>query len=343
MKIEEHKSLKQYNTFGIDVKSDFFVSINNINDLKNLINTEIFQNNKSFILGGGSNVLFTNDFQDLIININIKGISIIKSTDDYIVLEAGAGEDWSKFVETCVRNNYHGNENLAMIPGKVGAAPVQNIGAYGMEQKDIFFSLKGFNLENGENLSLGKDDCNFAYRSSIFKNELKEKMIVTSVQYKLSKKKDLNLSYKELLTEINKFPVKEIDQRLVFDTVCRLRRSKLPDPTKIGNAGSFFKNPIVNNKKFNELKNKFPEIPSYQFNEYYKIPAGWLIEQCGWKGKKIGDTGVYEKHALILVNYGNANGKEILKLAKEITNSVKDKFGILLEPEVQIIKNYRKY
>ncbi len=331
-------SLKPFNSFRVDAKADYFVSIHNTDDIFQLIETDVFKNNKFFILGGGSNVLFIEDFKGIIINIEIKGMHIIESTDDYLILEVGAGEDWNNFVRTCVNCNYYGIENLALIPGKVGAAPVQNIGAYGAEQKDCLVALKGVNLRTKEMIELKFEDCKFGYRSSIFKEELKDKFLITSVQYKLSRQKKFNFSYKELEIEINKFPVKDIDLLYVYDTICRLRTSKLPDGNNIGSAGSFFKNPVVDTEVFERIKKDYPTINGYPSGDgKLKLSAGWLIEQCEWKGKRIGDAGIFEKHALVLVNYGNATGKEILSLANQIRESVLQKFGVELEEEVLII------
>jgi len=340
MTIHKNISLKSYNSFNVDVSADYFVSINNEEDIIDLIETDIFQKNNYFILGGGSNVLFVEDYKGLIINVEIKGIHIRKSEDDYVVLEVGAGENWDGFIRTCVKSNYYGLENLALIPGKVGAAPVQNIGAYGIEQQDCFVSLRGVNLKTKEIIELNYEQSNFGYRSSIFKKELANNFIITSVQYKLSRKKTFNLSYKELENEVYKFQVSDIDLQYIYDTICRLRKSKLPTGDSIGSAGSFFKNPIVNKSEYFKLKNEFPEIKGYltDVNDY-KLSAGWLIEQCGWKGKRFGDAAVFDKHALVLVNLGNASGKDILNLAKNIQSSVNDKFGIRLEPEVIIIEN----
>lgn len=339
MNILKDISLKPYNTFAVDVKADYFASINNVDDVFELMDTDIFLKNKKFVLGRGSNVLFIEDFHGLIISIDIKGIHITESTDDYIILDVGAGEDWSSFVQTCVKSGYYGVENLALIPGKVGAAPVQNIGAYSVEQKDVFVSLTGVDLLKKEIVHLNKVECKFGYRTTIFKEELKDRFIITSVQYKLSREKKFNLSYKELEQEVTKFPGAVIDLQYIFDTVCRIRKSKLPGVEEIGNAGSFFKNPIVSKEKYDELMGLYPSMKGYHSGFSFKLSAGWLIEQCGWKGKRNGDAGVYYKHALILVNHGNASGKEILNLANEIQTSVLKKFGINLEPEVLIIRN----
>ncbi len=338
MKIEKNYPLKSLNTFGVDAKAKYFASIKKDGDLKKIVQTDEFENNRIFILGGGSNVLFTKDFDGLILSSDIKGMRIVESTDESITLEVGAGELWHKFVQTCVKSKYYGAENLALIPGKVGAAPVQNIGAYGVEQKDLFVSLKGFNLAKKKFETLDKNECAFGYRDSIFKKELKNKFIVASVNYELSRKEKLNLEYKGLADEIKKFPWVKPNAQYVFDAVCRLRRKKLPNLEKIGNAGSFFKNPIVSEEKLKALTETHPEINSRKiYGKQYKISAGWLIEKAGWKGKRSGDVGVYDKHALILVNHGDASGKDIVDFSEQIQNSIYEIFGIKLEPEVIIL------
>lgn len=339
MKIQNNISLKDFNSFKIDVKADLFVDITNLDDIVQLLESGLLIEKKYFILGGGSNVLFASDYNGLIINMCIRGMHIVESNDDFIVLEIGAGEVWNHFVKTCVKSQYYGIENLALIPGKVGSAPVQNIGAYGMEQQDCFVSLKAVNLKTNEFFELSKDECKFGYRNSIFKNDLKDNVLITSVKYKLSRQKKFNFSYKELEQEVNKFPVKEIDLQYVYDTVCRLRTSKLPNPNLIGSAGSFFKNPVVSSENMENLKSKFPDIKFYKSdNGNWKISAGWLIEKCGWKGRRFGDAGVYDYHALVLVNYGNAKGSDIKELALKIQDSVFETFGIKIEPEVIIVQ-----
>ncbi|TAL66865.1 MAG: UDP-N-acetylmuramate dehydrogenase [Bacteroidetes bacterium] len=338
MEILENYSLKNLNTFGIDAKADYYVSIRNEEEIEELVNTGIIQNNKFFILGGGSNILFADNFKGLVIDINIRGIKIIESKEDSILIEAGAGEFWDDLVTLCLNNKFYGLENLALIPGKVGAAPVQNIGAYGVEQKDFYDSLSGYNLESQKNETLNYNKCRFNYRDSVFKLELKNKFIITQVRYKLNKSENLNLSYKELSQEIDKVNVEKPDAKLVYDTVRRLRTSKLPDYRLLGNAGSFFKNPIISENNFNKLKERYNDIKGFNLPDAkVKLSAGWLIEQCGWKGKRIGNTGVSEKHALILVNFGNATGKEILELSEKIRHKVIEKFEIELENEVLII------
>ncbi len=338
MEIKQHISLKKLNTFGVNVRAAFGANPRNEEQLRNLIDSSRFRDNHFIILGEGSNVLFTDDFPGLIINLDIRGINIIDSADDIIEIEAGAGENWHRFVETCLRNKWYGLENLALIPGTVGAAPIQNIGAYGVEQSDSFLSLRGFNLEKQKYITMKKEECGFSYRSSIFKNELKDKFIITSVRYKLKKYHDINISYSDIQNEINKFAVEHPDPQYVFDAVVRLRKRKLPKPEELGNAGSFFKNPVLDKKKFNDLKPLLNGAPVYPYGENkVKLSAGWLIESLGWKGKRRGDAGVYEKHALILVNYGNAAGEQILNLAREIESSVFEKYGVKLEREVRVV------
>ncbi len=339
MEILNNYSLKQHNTFGIDAKADFYISVRNNDEIEELINTNIFQNNKYFILGGGSNVLFADDFKGLVIDINIRGIKILETKDDFVTIEVGAGEYWDDFVSICINNKFYGLENLALIPGKVGAAPVQNIGAYGAEQKDFFETLSGYNIEKKQFETLNHDECKFNYRDSVFKHELKNKFIITNVRYKLCKVEKINLSYKELSNEISMSNIEKPDAKIIYDTVRRLRTNKLPDYRLLGNAGSFFKNPIISSEKFNNLKSKYFEMQGYSLtDDKVKISAGWLIEQCGWKGKQIGNAGVYDKHSLIIVNHDNATGQEILNLSNQIKQSVWDKFDIQLENEVLIIE-----
>lgn len=337
MKIQENKSLKNYNTFGVEARAAVFAEIINPADVKRLLDKREYLDMPRLVLGGGSNILFANDFDGLVLRIAVKGMRMINITEDFVIMEAGAGEIWQDFVEICVKNSYHGIENLAMIPGCVGAAPVQNIGAYGVEQSEFFHSLETFDLDSGRKIEMGPEECRFGYRDSAFKHELKNRRIITNVRYRLSKKENLNLSYKELEQEIKKFVVVEPNAKYLYDTVCRLRGKKLPDPSELGNAGSFFKNPLIEKDEFDKIRSKYNDVPFFSADDKVKIPAGWLIEQCGWKGRREGDAGVSEKHALILVNHGNATGREILDLAEEIRDSVMSKFGILLEYEVNII------
>ncbi len=338
MEIFKNFSLKRYNSFAIDAKAKYFVNINSTDDLLQLIGTKEFTSEKRFVLGGGSNVLFRTDFDGIVINIELKGINLVEINADYATVKVKSGESWNEFAETCSKNKYYGIENLVSIPGKVGAAPVQNIGAYGVEQKDYFARLTGFNIESGEFIELENYDCKFAYRDSIFKHELRDKVIITDVSYKLSRQWELNDSYKELKTELGKFSFVEQDCNYVLNTVKRLREQKLPDPKKLGNAGSFFKNPIIDIEHFENIAQASEAIPHYQVGGcMLKIPAAWLIEKCGWKGYREGDSGVYSQHALILVNYGNATGEDIYSLSEKIIGSVQEKFGIKLEREVIVL------
>jgi UDP-N-acetylmuramate dehydrogenase len=338
MNIVKNISLKPYNTFGIDAKAKYFIEIFNEDELKEVLHYQDYQNLPRLILGGGSNILITQDFDGLVIKISIKGVKIISENDEDVLIEAGAGEVWHNFVLFCIEKNYGGIENLSLIPGLVGAAPIQNIGAYGQELKDVFVELRGISVETGETVLFSKNDCNFGYRDSIFKNELKDKFIITYVTLNLSKKPKLNLEYGTVKTELEKLGYNHIGIKEVSEVICSIRRSKLPDPAEIGNAGSFFKNPEIKSESFNKLKEKFPDIVGYKLDgDKVKVAAGWLIEKCGWKGKRVGNTGAHAKQSLVLVNYGNAKGDEILKLSKEIKKSVLGKFGIELQEEVNII------
>ncbi|MCK5741926.1 MAG: UDP-N-acetylmuramate dehydrogenase, partial [Chlorobi bacterium] len=295
---------------------------------------DLYRDNKTILIGEGSNLLFVKDFDGLAISIDIMGIKQGQSEGDDVILEVGAGEKWHDLVSFGVDNNYYGMENLALIPGKVGSAAVQNIGAYGAEQKDFCISVQGFDLETGEIKTLSTYECEFSYRNSIFKNSLREKFIVTLVSYKVSCTEKYNLSYKALDQEIDK----SHDLRMVFDTVCRVRKSKLPDYNEIGNAGSFFKNPIIKKDLYDKIYSKNPEIQAYDTSgEKIKISAAKLIELAGWKGKRRGNAGVYKEHSLILCNYGKASGQEIYDLSEEIIASVKNKFEVELEREVIVV------
>ncbi len=332
MKILKNISLKPYNSFGIDVQAKRFVSVNNIKELKEIISIE----KNVFLLGGGSNMLLTSNIDKTVIHLNLEGI-IVEDKENFVFVSAQAGENWHDFVLWCISQNYGGLENLSLIPGNVGTSPIQNIGAYGVEIKDTFFMLEAIEIDSGKLRVFTKNECNFGYRNSIFKNELKGKYIITNVTFKLTKNKhNFNISYgsiKDSLKDIKNPSLKEIS-----DSVISIRESKLPDPKEIGNSGSFFKNPIIDSKLFSEIREKYQKIPFYTISETeIKIPAGWLIEQCGFKGKRFGDAGVHSKQALVLVNYNNATGKVILKLAKKIQNKVKETFNISLEIEVNII------
>ena len=334
--IKENISLKKYNTFGIDVKSHFLVECSSVQELSDFLNIHRKQELPLMILGGGSNVLFTKDFEGYILRPNIQGIEIIEENNDHVIIRVGAGVDWDEFVETCVNKNWSGIENLSLIPGNVGTCPIQNIGAYGVEVKDVIIEVVTLEIDTLKTQLFKNEECNFGYRDSIFKRKLKGRHIITHVVFKLKKQSDFKLNYGNLKEELKRFD--EINLKNIRQAVIDVRNSKLPKPEEIGNSGSFFKNPVIERSKANELKKQYSEMPSYrQGDNLIKIPAGWLIEQAGWKGKKIGNVGVHEKQALVLVNYGNASGAEVYKLATKIQKSVKEKFGIEIEMEVNIV------
>jgi len=342
MGIQENISLKKYNTFGIDASAKYFSSFSSSEELDELFDLKEFkiQNSKFkiLILGGGSNILFTKNFDGLGLKNELKGIELIREDADYIYIKVGAGENWHQFVVYCVNNNYGGLENLSLIPGNVGASPMQNIGAYGVEVKDVFYELEAFHLKEKKIIKFNAADCVFGYRESVFKRKYKNEFIILNVTYRLNKKPIFNTSYGAIQQELEKMNIKELSIKAISQAVINIRSSKLPDPLKIGNAGSFFKNPEVSNSTFNQLKEEFPAIVAYsQSNGSMKLAAGWLIEQCGWKGFRSGDAGCYDKQALVLVNYGNAAGNEIYDLSEKILQSVKQKFNVELEREVNII------
>jgi UDP-N-acetylmuramate dehydrogenase len=338
MQLDENVSLKPYNTFGIDVTARYLTSFKSSEKLNEVLNFQQSPVNRQLVLGGGSNILLTKNFDGIVLKNEIKGIEIVEETDEYVYVKAGAGENWHQFVLYCLNRNLAGVENLSLIPGNVGASPMQNIGAYGVEIKDVFHSLEAMHIQDKKVETFSNNDCAFGYRDSVFKNKYKGKFIITSVTYRLNKKPVFHISYGAMQQELEKMNVGELSIQAISQAVINIRTSKLPDWHKLGNAGSFFKNPQVENDKFHELKQAFVNMPSFPVNETYtKIPAGWLIEQCGWKGYRKGDAGCYEKQALVLVNYGNATGNEIYQLSEEIVQSVKSKFGIDLETEVNVI------
>lgn len=338
LNIGKNISLKPYNTFGIDVNTKYFSEIRSEVQLKKILSSHELNAVPKLIIGGGSNLLLTKNFEGLVLKISIPDIQIINENEEEVIIKAGAGVLWHDLVLYCIERNFGGIENLSLIPGTVGAAPIQNIGAYGQELKDVFVSLDGIYLSNSNSASFKKEECKFGYRDSVFKNELKDKFIVTNVSIRLTKNPIINIEYGNVKSELVKTGLKNIGIKEISDTICKIRLSKLPDPAKIGNAGSFFKNPEVSEKKFDNLKKKFSSIIGFDLgNGKIKMPAGWLIESCGWKGKVVGNTGAHKKQALVLVNYGNASGEEIKNLAYEIKKSVKKKFSIDLTEEVNII------
>ncbi|MFL5789546.1 MAG: UDP-N-acetylmuramate dehydrogenase [Flavisolibacter sp.] len=336
MKLQENISLKPYNTFGINVKAEHFAEFTSMTELEELMSVPQ-SIGKKLIIGGGSNLLFTKDVKGLALKNNIKGIQIIKSDNDHVYIKAGAGENWHNLVMHCVENNYAGIENLALIPGNVGASPMQNIGAYGVEIKDVFHELEAYDVKENTIRLFTLEECKFAYRESVFKNIYKDRYVIINVTFRLNKIAVFNTSYGAIKDELERMGVKDLSIKAIAQSVINIRTSKLPDPDKIGNAGSFFKNPVISVALFDSLKTGFPQVPFFPAQEgFIKLPAGWLIEQCGWKGYRKGDAGCYSKQALVLVNYGNASGKEIYDLSEEIITSVKNKFNIELEREVNI-------
>ncbi|MFL5752955.1 MAG: UDP-N-acetylmuramate dehydrogenase [Bacteroidia bacterium] len=338
MQINGNKSLLVYNTFHIDASCKYFSEVNSLEEIKELQQSPEYKNNPRLILGGGSNLLLTKDYEGLVIKNSIKGRELLREDEKNYYVRAGAGEYWHNFVLWCIEHNFAGVENLSLIPGNVGASPMQNIGAYGAEIREVFHELEAVHLETGEKVIFSNSDCHFGYRESVFKNKYKGQFIITSVTYRLNKVPEFNISYGAIENELKSMGVKELSIKAISDAVIRIRSSKLPDPAVIGNAGSFFKNPEISREKFEVLKEKFPAIVAYPLeNGGVKLAAGWLIEQCGWKGKRFGDAGVHVNQALVLVNYGNAKGSEIYELSQQVLDSVKEKFDVLLEREVNII------
>lgn len=332
----QNVSLKPYNTFGIEVKSRYFVECSHIHDLCDAVHFAKKNKLQVLILGGGSNILFTKDFEGMVVRITLKGVQIVKYNEDFVWVKAQAGENWNSLVEYTVAQNWGGIENLTLIPGTVGAAPIQNIGAYGVELQESFETLEAFHLDTGEVHQFDKKDCKFGYRESVFKNKYKNQYAIIAVTLKLSKKPVLNYSYADVQKYLEKHHI-EPSVKSISEAVRQIRIEKLPDPAHIGNAGSFFKNPYISKKHYEYLKKNYPLLPAYAINENtYKLPAAWLIEQAGWKGYQEGNAGVHSKQPLVLINKGNAKGIEIWQLAQKIQRSVAEKFNIMLQPEVNI-------
>ena len=335
--IQENISLKPFNTFSIAANARYFVEIFSEAELEAFLADAGHQSGEMLILGGGSNVLFTQDFPGLVVKISIPGINQI-SNSSAVIVEAGAGVVWNDFVQYCVKNNLAGVENLSLIPGTVGASPIQNIGAYGVELKDVFFNCTGYDIATGIKRIFSYEDCKFGYRDSVFKNELKGRYIITSVSFKLSRQAKLNTQYGAIQSELT---IRNITSPTIADIstiVSEIRVSKLPDPSTIGNAGSFFKNPVIEGSKLEAIQELYPEIVNYPVGHgYFKIAAGWLIESCGFKGKVVGQTGTWKNQALVLVNHGQATGQEVYSFSEQIINAVCQKFGIKLEREVNIL------
>lgn len=337
MPLEEHYSLKKHNTFGVEAFARYFAPIRQLNELEELLIADIWQSMPILVLGEGSNILFTRDVDGLVLKNEIKGMAVVKETADEIWLKVGGGENWHRFVLFCVGNHYAGVENLALIPGSVGASPVQNIGAYGMEVKEVIDEVVAWHLQRHELMHFSRADCAFGYRDSVFKQAYRGKLMILWVVFRLSKHPHFHTDYAALQEELRRMEVKELSLAKICEAVIRIRTRKLPDPAKIGNAGSFFKNPQIPNTEYEALKSRYPQIPAYPVDDHsVKIAAAWLIEQCGWKGYREGDAGVHSQQALVLVNYGKATGQQILALSERIQQSVYDQFGIWLEREVNV-------
>ena len=337
MEIQHNFSLKKYNTFGIEAKAKQFVAVHSSDELKVILEENKAQ--KKFILGGGSNMLLTKDIDALVIHIDLKGKKIIKENEDFVWIESQAGENWHEFVLWTIDQNFGGLENMSLIPGNVGTTPVQNIGAYGTEIKDTFVSCEAMTIENQEMKTFIKEDCHFGYRESVFKNEAKNQYVITSVVFKLTKHNHkINISYGDITAELAKNSITNPSLKDVSNAVIAIRQSKLPDPKELGNSGSFFKNPILLKSDFKKIHEKFPEMKYFDISDTeVKVPAGWLIEQAGFKGKRFGDAGIHKNQALVLVNYGNATGQEILDVSKNIQETIFKTFGIHIEAEVNVI------
>lgn len=337
MLIESNKSLKEYNTFGIDCKAKYFVSVTTSDQLIAVLSDKKYD--AHFLLGGGSNILLTQDINALVIHLNLRGITILSETEEQVRIEAMAGENWHQFVLSCIEKGYGGLENLSLIPGNVGTTPIQNIGAYGVELKDTFESCKAIEIETKTEVLFSKKACNFGYRTSVFKKDARNKYIITSVVFNLTKvNHKKSTAYGAIQEQLSNKNTSDPTLKNISDAVISIRESKLPDPKKLGNSGSFFKNPVIDADTFQLFRSHFPDAPFYEVSPTeFKIPAGWLIEQAGFKGKQYGDAGVHKNQALVLVNYGNATGGEIWNLALRIQKEVKEIFGIHIEPEVNII------
>ena len=337
MQIQNNISLKKYNTFGIEAKAKQFAAVHSTEELKVILKENKEQ--KKFILGGGSNMLLTKDVDALVIHIDLKGKKIIDENEDFVWVESQAGENWHEFVLWTIDQNFGGMENMSLIPGNVGATPVQNIGAYGTEIKDTFVSCEAMTIENQEMKTFLREDCHFGYRESVFKNDARNKYVITSVIFKLTKHNHkINISYGDITAELAKKNINNPSLKEVSNAVIAIRQSKLPDPKVLGNSGSFFKNPVLLKSDFEKIHQHFPEMKYFDISDTeVKVPAGWLIEQAGFKGKRFGDAGIHKNQALVLVNYGNATGQEILAVSKNIQDTIFKTFGIHIEAEVNVI------
>jgi UDP-N-acetylmuramate dehydrogenase len=338
MQIRENISLRPYNTFGIDARARYFTQFQSLQELEEILASPQYHPKTALVLGGGSNILLTKDVDGLVLKNEIGGIDVVEEDDAHFYVKAGSGVNWHQLVMHCVENGFAGMENLSLIPGNVGASPMQNIGAYGVEIKDIFHQLEAYHLNEKTRQTFSLADCEFGYRESVFKRKYKGQFIITSVTYRLYKEPVFHTSYGAIRQELERMGVKELSIQAISDAVVAIRSSKLPDPKQVGNAGSFFKNPAVKKEHLATIQQSYPDVPAFPLDEQHvKVPAGWLIEQCGWKGFRKGDAGCYPKQALVLVNYGHATGEQIYALSEDILKSVKNKFGVHLEREVNII------
>ncbi len=336
MEIQKNISLKNFNSFGIDVNAKLLAAIQDTEQAKQVLNR--YKDEELLILGGGSNVLFIKDFNGLVLHNCIHGIEVIDKNSEEVRIKFGAGEVWHNVVLHCIEMGYAGIENLSLIPGNCGAAPMQNIGAYGVEIKDVFSSLEALHIPSGEIHNFSNSDCSFGYRESVFKNKLKGEYLILNITLKLKKKPEFNISYGAISQQLEKMEVNDLSIKAVSDAVIQIRQSKLPNPKEIGNAGSFFKNPIVSKELLKEIQRSYPEVVNYPIDEEkVKLAAGWLIDQAGWKGYRKADFGVHKNQALVLVNYGVAKGSEIYNLSEEILQSVREKYGVDLEREVNVV------
>jgi UDP-N-acetylmuramate dehydrogenase len=336
MSIQENISLKPYNTLGVDARARYFLAVTATDSLVKIGGTR--NDRPLLVLGGGSNILFTRDFEGIVLKNDIKGRAVIEQAEDDVRVRAGGGEDWHAFVQWCLQHGYYGLENLSLIPGTVGAAPVQNIGAYGVEVGDRIETVEAIDMQSGEACRFEAGACDFAYRNSIFKNRCRNRYFITAVTFRLHKNAQLVTTYADVRRALAARKKTVVTPQELSDTICEIRRRKLPDPEEIANAGSFFKNPIISRSRYRELADRFPELPAYPVDDQrVKIAAGWMIEKCGWKGRRMGACGVYPQQALVLVNYGGATGRDILDLAEAVQVSVEEIFNIRLQPEPLIL------
>ncbi len=338
MEIQNNHSLKPYNTFGIDVSAKYFVEAETVDEIISAL--EFVRENQLplMLFSGGSNMLLTHDFDGLVLKLNLKGIELVAEDDDFVEVKVKSGENWHEFVQWTLQQDFGGLENLSLIPGNAGTAPIQNIGAYGVEVKDTMTELSALEISSGNIRKFTNSECKFGYRESVFKSELKNQFIIVDVTFKLTKTNhQLHTEYGAIRSELDKLNILNPSIRDVSKAVINIRQSKLPDPKDIGNSGSFFKNPVISKSEFEKIREKHPEISAYPSGDEFKVAAGWLIENAGWKGKRFGDAGVHEKQALVLVNYGNATGQEIYDLSQRIVDDIFEKFGIRLEREVNIL------